>query len=106
MELAIRNLIENSIKYSQEDVKVEIFLKREKEKISLSIKDSGNGIEAKDLPFVFNRFYTADKARSRKYGGVGLGLSLVKKIIEKHGGTVGILSEVKKGTEVTIQLFP
>ncbi|MDN3507634.1 MAG: ATP-binding protein [Simkaniaceae bacterium] len=104
LELAIMNLIQNGVKYSGDDpyicVKVEEILGE----VRLTIADRGCGIPEKDLKNIFDRFYTVDKARSRKLGGAGLGLSIVKTIIEHHEGNITAHSKVGVGTEFTAAL--
>jgi len=104
LELAIFNLLENAVKYSESGSIITITMKKQQDAVLISIKDQGIGIPEADLPHVFNRFYTIDKARSRKFGGAGLGLSIVKTIIEKHDGTIQASSELGKGTTFTIYL--
>jgi two-component system, OmpR family, phosphate regulon sensor histidine kinase PhoR len=104
LELAIFNLLENAVKYSEPGASIWISLNRQQDAVLISIKDQGIGIPETDLPQIFNRFYTIDKARSRKFGGAGLGLSIVKTIIEKHDGTIQASSEMGKGTTFTIYL--
>ncbi|OFD78537.1 two-component sensor histidine kinase [Bacillus mycoides] len=74
-------------------------------KIKISIIDHGAGIPETDLTFVLNRFYRVDKARSRKQGGNGLGLSIAKRLVEKYNGTIQLESKENEGTIVTIT-FP
>lgn len=98
IEMAVKNLIENAVRYSKGNPKIHISLKSENECIQLTIKDNGIGIPEKDLPFIFDRFFTVDKARSRKLGGSGLGLSLVKNIFEKHGCSISVSSKISEGS--------
>jgi signal transduction histidine kinase len=107
LEMAIKNLLENAVKYSKNNPNISLFLRKDKNKIYFKVQDNGIGIPEKDLPFIFDRFFTVDKARSRKYGGAGLGLSLVKNIFEKHQGTIEVSSELNKGSgfEIKLPLF-
>jgi len=72
--------------------------------ISLEVEDSGIGIPEQDLPHIFERFYRVDKARSREMGGTGLGLSIVKHLAQAMHGNVGVISEVGKGTTLSVRL--
>lgn len=101
------NLIENAIKYNRKDGHVEITLHphpKDKEKVELSIRDSGIGIDPSDIKRVTERFYRVDKSRSRDKGGTGLGLSIVKHIIEAHGEDLKIKSRVDEGSEFRFTL--
>jgi two-component system phosphate regulon sensor histidine kinase PhoR len=102
LDLAIMNLLENSVKYSNAPAQIEMTLEKTEDHISLSIADKGIGIPEANIPYVFDRFYTVDKARSRKSGGAGLGLSIVKTVVEKHKGTLKLSSEVGMGSVFTI----
>lgn len=104
LELAIINLLENAAKYSNPPAKISLSLNRYDDVIEIKVKDQGIGIPKDDLEHIFQRFYTVDKAHSRKMGGAGLGLSLVETIIQKHLGKISVESEVGKGTEFTITL--
>jgi two-component system phosphate regulon sensor histidine kinase PhoR len=105
LDLAITNLLENAVKYSPPPAKIEVFVETSKDQqVHITVQDHGIGIPEKDLPHIFDRFYTVDKARSRKSGGAGLGLSLVKTIIDKHHGSIKATSEVGKGSRFTISL--
>lgn len=98
------NLLENAIKYTPEAGKIELSYTHDQEYAYLKIKDTGIGIPAKDLPFIFERFYRVDKARSRNGGGTGLGLSIVKFICDMIGGKIQVESESGSGTTFTIKM--
>ena len=101
----LTNLVVNSIKYGKEggytEVKVEEY---DKDKIIVRVKDNGEGIEDEHLPRLFERFYRIDKNRSRKKGGSGLGLSIVKHIIEAHQEQIFVESKIGQGTEFSFTL--
>ena len=101
----LTNLVVNSIKYGKEGgytkVKVEEY---DKDRIIVRIKDNGEGIEDEHLPRLFERFYRIDKNRSRKKGGSGLGLSIVKHIIEAHQEQIFVESKIGQGTEFSFTL--
>ncbi len=92
------NLLDNSIKYTPENGEIHILLKEEEKNILVKVKDSGIGIPSEEIPRIFERFYRVDKTRSRKYGGTGLGLTIVKHIIEAHHGGIWVESEPSRGT--------
>lgn len=105
IKIALRNLIENSIKYSDKEPKVQVqLLKDDSDQVTITISDKGMGIPEEDLPYIFERFYRVDKARTKKTGGYGLGLSMVKTIINKHHGTIQVQSKLGQGTSFTISL--
>jgi signal transduction histidine kinase len=104
IELAILNLLENGVKYSSHPAHIEMEIEKVDQETHLKIKDHGIGISSLDLLHIFDRFYTVDKARSRKSGGAGLGLSIVKTIAEKHKGRIAATSEVGKGSTFTLIL--
>jgi len=101
----LTNLVVNSIKYGKEggytEVKVE---EDDKDRIIVRVKDNGEGIEDEHLPRLFERFYRIDKNRSRKKGGSGLGLSIVKHIIEAHQEQIFVESNIGQGTEFSFTL--
>lgn len=101
----ILNLVDNALKYSPIGGTISIFLKESAEMISISISDSGSGIPESDLPYIWDRFYRVDKARSRETGGTGLGLAIVKQLTEKNGGHVEVESVLGKGSIFSIR-FP
>ncbi|HEY3375376.1 MAG TPA: ATP-binding protein [Candidatus Aquicultor sp.] len=104
LEQAFLNILKNAIDYSGENGEVLIRAKQAGNQIQIAIQDNGIGIAPEDLPYVFDRFYRADKSRSRKLGGSGLGLSIVKWIIEQHRGTISAQSTPGIGTILTISL--
>jgi len=96
--------LDNAIKYNPSKTAVNISSKTAKDYVELSIEDNGAGIEAKDLPRIFERFYRPDNSRARHGpGGYGLGLAIAKKIAEAHGGYIEVKSTVGKGT--TFRIF-
>jgi signal transduction histidine kinase len=99
-----RNLISNAIKYSDNGGKVHIHITEYPENVEIRIKDSGIGMSDADLPHIFERFYRADKSRNRETGGVGIGLTITKAIIEAHDGTIDARSKLGEGTEFMIVL--
>ncbi len=104
LELAIINLMDNAAKYSNPPAHITIKLAYEGDGVNISIADRGIGISPTDLEHIFERFYTVDKARSRRSGGAGLGLSIVRTIIEKHYGTISVTSAIGQGTTFLIRL--
>ncbi|MDR7238505.1 sensor histidine kinase [Neobacillus drentensis] len=98
------NLIHNSIKFTPKLGTIRVHLHQVDDKTVVKITDTGIGIAKKDQVHIFERFYKADKARDRSKGGSGLGLSIVKKIIEMHDGTILVDSEEGQGTTFTITL--
>lgn len=100
----LSNLVVNSINYGIEGGQTSIKYYDMDNRILIEVKDNGIGISDKDLPRVFERFYRADKSRSRDQGGTGLGLAIVKHIIEAHQQTINVSSTVGKGTSFTFTL--
>ncbi|MBY0530300.1 MAG: PAS domain-containing protein [Rhabdochlamydiaceae bacterium] len=104
LELAILNLMNNAAKYSNPPAHLTITIDQMGEEALIAISDKGIGIPEQDLEHIFDRFYTVNKARSRRHGGAGLGLSIVKTIIEKHEGTISVASVLGQGTTFTVLL--
>ena len=102
---AIGNLLDNAVKYSQDNATVIIHVKQDSEFTQIAVEDNGPGIEEKDLGHIFEKFYRVNKEVSRRLGGTGLGLSIVKQVAITHGGKVSVESTVGKGTVFTIY-FP
>ncbi len=99
-------LLDNAIKYSPKNTKIKVTVEKLDDQVSILVKDQGIGIDSKDIPHIFERFYRADQARSKTSSiGYGLGLSIAKKIIELHNGSIAVQSVVGKGTTITA-VFP
>ncbi|HSE61998.1 MAG TPA: HAMP domain-containing sensor histidine kinase [Thermoanaerobaculia bacterium] len=104
MQQVLHNLIENAMRYTPPGGSVRVRLSRTRDEARIEVSDTGVGIPEKDLPFVFERFFRSDRARRAYTGGSGLGLSIVRWIVEAHKGKVEIASEVDRGTTVTVKL--
>jgi len=103
LEQMFVNLLDNALKYTEKGG-VTVGLKSKESEVIIEVQDTGMGIAAEHLPRIFERFYTVDKARSRKLGGSGLGLSIVKHIVLLHGGTIQVKSDLGAGTTFTVTL--
>jgi len=101
---AMRNLLDNAIRHTPPGGTITLGLKRNGSIASISIADTGEGIEPQHLPHVFNRFYRVDAARARSEGSAGLGLAITKAIAEANGGSVAVESEAGKGSVFTLRL--
>jgi two-component system OmpR family sensor kinase len=99
---AISNLLKNAIEYNRPGGTVSVIMTSEPDWVVTTIRDTGIGISAEDLPRVFERFYRADRSRTR--GGAGLGLAIVKSVIEDHGGSVACSSTLATGTTFQVRL--
>lgn len=104
MRQVVVNLLDNAIKYTAQDGHVEILVETQSSKAVLEVRDNGIGIPADALPHICERFYRADKARTRYANGAGLGLSIVKSICTAQGGELSIFSSEGKGTRVRIEM--
>lgn len=100
----LSNLLSNAIKYT--NVHGEIYIKayEDDDNVVISIEDNGIGIPQNDINFIFERFYRVDKSRDKETGGIGIGLSIVKSIVDAHNGHIYVKSEINKGTEFIIIL--
>jgi signal transduction histidine kinase len=103
LALAIDALVENAVKHTTPDDWIELAVRRN-HRVEITVADSGTGIPTEDLDRIFERFARSDISRQHDDKGLGLGLPIVKTIAEAHGGTLGVRSEVGKGTEMTISL--
>jgi PAS domain S-box-containing protein len=105
LQQVVWNLVSNAIKFTPENGSVSIELESDASRTKIIVSDTGKGIDAEFLPFVFERFRQADGSSTRKHGGLGLGLAIVRHIVELHGGSVEVNSEgADKGTTFTVYL--
>ena len=105
LQQVVWNLLSNAIKFTPKGGRVELGVRRDAELFRIFVSDTGKGIEPEFLPHVFDRFYQADGSSTRRHGGLGLGLSLVKSLVELHGGEVKAESEgMGRGSTFTVML--
>jgi two-component system OmpR family sensor kinase/two-component system sensor histidine kinase BaeS len=100
----LTNLLGNALRYTPEGGRVDARLQTESRSVLITISDTGPGISTQDLPHIFDRFYRADKSRSREGGGSGLGLAIARSIVEAHGGRIWAESKTGQGTTITFTL--
>ncbi|HEU0031333.1 MAG TPA: HAMP domain-containing sensor histidine kinase [Kofleriaceae bacterium] len=99
------NLLENAHKYTPDETQpIDVDVRRDGDRVIFTVRDRGVGISADDLPRVFTAFFRGDRSRSRETGGVGLGLTLAKRIVEAHGGTIELASTPGAGTTVEVAI--
>lgn len=103
LAVALDNLLSNAIAYTEAG-RVTVSVDAEPDTVVIEVRDTGIGIPTADVERVFERFYRVDRARGRDSGGTGLGLALVRHVVERSGGTVGLVSEPGSGTTVTLRL--
>jgi two-component system phosphate regulon sensor histidine kinase PhoR len=105
LEQAVLNLVANAIKFNQPGGAVRIRVAQDTaDEVSITISDTGAGIPSQDLPRIFERFYRVDKGRSRQVGGTGLGLTIVKHVVERMNGRIEVQSQLKYGSTFTVRL--
>ena len=104
LKQALINLLDNALRYTPSGGAVTVRLHAVGEEVAISVEDTGHGIEPEHLPHLFERFYRTDWARAKDAGGTGLGLPIVKEIVEAHGGTVSVTSQVDKGSIFILRL--
>jgi len=97
----LHNLIANAVAHTPAGGSVTVSAKQQDARIVISVVDTGEGIPPEDLPNIFERFYRADKSRTRSTGGHGLGLTIARRLVEAHGGTISVQSELGKGSSFT-----
>lgn len=104
LSLALRNLIENGIRYNHPQGRVHIEISQGDGVVALHVRDSGIGISTEEQPHIFERFYRVEQSRARHLGGAGLGLPLVKHIVQRHGGIVSLESNPDQGSTFSLWL--
>lgn len=104
LSIALKNLIENAIKYNKQNGKVIVKAVKDSKYTTITVEDTGIGIPEESIPLIFERFYRVDKSRSRNIGGTGLGLSIVKHITEAHKGKVWVESKLGEGSKFFIKI--
>jgi signal transduction histidine kinase/CheY-like chemotaxis protein len=105
LQQVVWNLLSNALKFTPKDGRVEIRLQRVNSHVEITVSDTGPGISSDFLPFVFDRFRQHDSTTTRSYGGLGLGLAIVRQLVELHGGTVTVVSPgIGQGTTFTVTL--
>lgn len=104
LKQALRILVDNAIKYTPSGARIRLAASREDGWIRLSVTDQGIGIPAEDIPHIFDRFFRSDESRARQTGGAGLGLSIAKWTVDRHGGYVEVTSRKDAGTKVAFVL--
>lgn len=101
----LQNLLENAVKYSLPDSQaVEVWAAQNGERVVIRASDDGPGIPERDMPSLFEPFFRVDRSRSKKTGGYGLGLSISKRIVEAHGGTIAVENNPKRGASFVVTL--
>jgi len=104
LEQVFTNLVDNALKFTPPGGCVEIRARPANGEVEIAVHDSGQGIRPEDLPHVFERFYRADRSRTRGSGGTGLGLAIAKHIVEAHGGRISVSSRLNEGTTFTVTI--
>lgn len=105
LQQVIWNLLTNAVKFTPKDGQIQVRLEQINSHVEIVVSDTGQGIDAEFLPFIFDRFRQADQTSTRRQGGLGLGLSIVRQIVEMHGGTVSVESEGENlGTSFIVKL--
>ena len=101
---ALGNLLDNAITHTPGGGRVSVSLQAEPDRVTMTVSDTGPGIAPEDLPHLFDRFYRTDSSRSRATGGAGLGLTIARRLIEGHGGTIKVESKLGQGSRFVVTL--
>ncbi len=104
LKQALINLLDNALRYTPTGGAVTIRLQAVGQEVTVEVEDTGHGIEPENIPHLFERFYRTDWARAKDSAGTGLGLPIVKEIMDAHGGSISVTSEVNKGSAFTLRL--
>ncbi|HEX2981726.1 MAG TPA: ATP-binding protein, partial [Anaerolineaceae bacterium] len=105
MMQVLDNLISNALRYTPEGGAIELSAQAQDGRVEIIVRDTGSGIPAEEIPFIFDRFHRADKSRHSESGESGLGLAIVKALVEAHGGHVSAESIIDQGTAIHLD-FP
>jgi signal transduction histidine kinase len=100
----LNNLISNALRHTSAGGEIHVHARRTSQGVDVSVRDTGEGIPARDIPHIFERFYRGEKSRNRDKGGAGLGLAIAQGIVHAHGGVIGVESQVGKGTQFTFHI--
>jgi signal transduction histidine kinase len=100
----LHNLLDNAVAHTSSGGSVKVFATKNGDWVEIKVKDTGEGIPKEELPNIFERFYRVDKSRARSTGGYGLGLTIAKRIVEAHGGSITVDSIVGEGTQFTFTM--
>jgi two-component system sensor histidine kinase BaeS len=100
----LNNLLDNAVAHTGKEGRITVTAREQDDKVYISVADTGEGIPAEDLPMIFERFYRVDKSRARATGGSGLGLTIAKRLVETHGGTIEVKSKPGQGSTFTFNL--
>lgn len=98
------NLLDNAVAHTGPEGRITVTAWEEEDRVNVSVADTGEGIPAEDLPLIFERFYRVDKSRTRSTGGTGLGLTIVKRLVEAHGGRIDVRSKPGQGATFTLSV--
>lgn len=104
LEQIVLNLLDNALKYSNEYTEVQLQVQQNEGKTVIAVMDSGIGIPEAELNYIFEKLYRVEKSRSRSFGGAGIGLAVVKELVEAHGGTIKVRSELGKGSTFVVTI--